>query len=225
MQVKVARHAGFCFGVERAIDIVKKASEENNNVVTFGPIIHNPQVVSDLESKGVSTIKSLDEVDAGMSVVIRSHGIEKQEALYLEKNAGKVIDAACPFVQKAQKAAEKLSKECDYIVILGEADHPEVKGIISYIDIDYKVIENINEIDDLEFKEKYGFLAQTTQNQDVFKEIENMLKRKFNKLVILGGGAKNKYLNDLIRKICDLKVETYPYECSALGNLLSQIED
>ena len=184
MQVKVARHAGFCFGVERAIDIVKKASEENNNVVTFGPIIHNPQVVSDLESKGVSTIKSLDEVDAGMSVVIRSHGIEKQEALYLEKNAGKVIDAACPFVQKAQKAAEKLSKECDYIVILGEADHPEVKGIISYIDIDYKVIENINEIDDLEFKEKYGFLAQTTQNQDVFKEIENMLKSKCNELVV-----------------------------------------
>ena len=166
MQVKVARHAGFCFGVERAIDIVKKASEENNNVVTFGPIIHNPQVVSDLESKGVSTIKSLDEVDAGMSVVIRSHGIEKQEALYLEKNAGKVIDAACPFVQK------------------GEADHPEVKGIISYIDIDYKVIENINEIDDLEFKEKYGFLAQTTQNQDVFKEIENMLKSKCNELVV-----------------------------------------
>lgn len=184
MQVKVARHAGFCFGVERAIDIVKKASEENNNVVTFGPIIHNPQVVSDLESKGVSTIKSLDEVDDNMSVVIRSHGIEKQEALYLEKNAGKVIDAACPFVQKAQKAAEKLSKECDFIVILGEADHPEVKGIISYIDIDYKVIENINEIDDLEFKEKYGFLAQTTQNQDVFKEIENMLKSKCNELVV-----------------------------------------
>lgn len=184
MQVKVARHAGFCFGVERAIYIVKKASEENNNVVTFGPIIHNPQVVSDLESKGVSTIKSLDEVDDNMSVVIRSHGIEKQEALYLEKNAGKVIDAACPFVQKAQKAAEKLSKECDFIVILGEADHPEVKGIISYIDIDYKVIENINEIDDLEFKEKYGFLAQTTQNQDVFKEIENMLKSKCNELVV-----------------------------------------
>ena len=150
MQVKVARHAGFCFGVERAIDIVKKASEENSNVVTFGPIIHNPQVVSDLASKGVSTIKSLEEVDAGMSVVIRSHGIEKQEALYLEKNAGKVIDAACPFVQKAQKAAEKLSRDCDYIVILGEADHPEVKGIISYIDIDYKVIETVDEAEALE---------------------------------------------------------------------------
>lgn len=184
MQILVARHAGFCFGVERAIDIVKKASEENDNVVTFGPIIHNPQVVNDLAAKGVSTIKSLDEVKKNMSVVIRSHGIEKKEALYLEETAGKVIDAACPFVQKAQKAAGELSKKCDYIVILGEQEHPEVKGIISYIDIDYKVIEKADEVENLPYKKTYGFLAQTTQNQEVFKSVEQLLRNKCDELIV-----------------------------------------
>lgn len=184
MQILVARHAGFCFGVERAIDIVKKASEENDNVVTFGPIIHNPQVVNDLAAKGVSTIKSLDEVKKNMSVVIRSHGIEKKEALYLEETAGKVIDAACPFVQKAQKAAGELSKKCDYIVILGEQEHPEVKGIISYIDIDYKVIEKADEVENLPYIKTYGFLAQTTQNQEVFKSVEQLLRNKCDELII-----------------------------------------
>lgn len=184
MQILVAHHAGFCFGVERAIDIVKKASEENDNVVTFGPIIHNPQVVNDLAAKGVSTIKSLDEVKKNMSVVIRSHGIEKKEALYLEETAGKVIDAACPFVQKAQKAAGELSKKCDYIVILGEQEHPEVKGIISYIDIDYKVIEKADEVENLPYKKTYGFLAQTTQNQEVFKSVEQLLRNKCDELII-----------------------------------------
>lgn len=184
MQIIVARHAGFCFGVERAIDIVKKASEENDNVVTFGPIIHNPQVVSDLASKGVSTIKSLNEVDNNMSVVIRSHGIEKKEALFLEERAGKVIDAACPFVQKAQKAAGELSKKCDFIVILGEQEHPEVKGIVSYIDIDYKVIEKAEEVENLPYKKTYGFLAQTTQNKEVFKNVEQLLRNKCDELIV-----------------------------------------
>ena len=101
-----------------------------------------------IKEKGETPIiKTLDEVSDDMSVVIRSHGIERQEANYLSKNAGNVVDAACPFVKKAQKAAEKLSKSCDFIVILGEADHPEVKGIVSYIDIPYKVIENADEIE------------------------------------------------------------------------------
>lgn len=184
MQVIIAHHAGFCFGVERAIDIVKKATDENSNVVTFGPIIHNPQVVSDLESKGISTIKSLDDVGKDMSVVIRSHGIEKQEAVYLSENAGKVIDAACPFVQKAQKAAGELSKKCDYIIILGEQEHPEVKGIVSYIDIDYKIIDKAEEIDSLPYKKTYGLLAQTTQNKDVFLQVEKALKSKCDELIV-----------------------------------------
>lgn len=184
MQIIVARHAGFCFGVERAIDIVRNASDENDNVVTFGPIIHNPQVVNDLAEKGVSTINSLDEVKKDMSVVVRSHGIEKKEALFLEKSAGKVIDAACPFVKKAQKAAEELSKKCDYIIILGEQEHPEVKGIISYINIDYKVIEKAEEIENLPYKKMYGFLAQTTQNQQVFKSVEQLLRNKCDELIV-----------------------------------------
>ena len=184
MEIIVARHAGFCFGVERAIDIVKDAAKEYNHVVTFGPIIHNPQVVGELKEAGVATIKSLDEVSKDMSVVIRSHGIERTEAEYLAENAGNVVDAACPFVKKAQIAAARLSKSCDYIVILGESDHPEVKGIVSYIDIPYKVIESAEEASALEYVEKYGFLAQTTQNIGIFENAVEKLKHKCSELSI-----------------------------------------
>lgn len=182
MEIIVARHAGFCFGVERAIDIAKHTAEEYTNVVTYGPIIHNPQVVEDLERDGITSVKGLDNVDSSMSVVIRSHGIEREEADALKKKAGTVIDASCPFVQKAQKSAEKLSKESEYIIILGEADHPEVKGIVSYITGGYKVIEKAEEIDNLPFRESYGFLAQTTQNSKVFEEAVKRLGSKCNKL-------------------------------------------
>ena len=184
MEIIVARHAGFCFGVERAIDIVKDAAKEYNHVVTFGPIIHNPQVVGELKEAGVATIKSLDEVSKDMSVVIRSHGIERTEAEYLAENAGNVVDAACPFVKKAQIAAARLSKSCDYIVILGESDHPEVKGIVSYIDIPYKVIESAEEASALDYVEKYGFLAQTTQSISIFESAAEKLKAKCSELVI-----------------------------------------
>lgn len=184
MEIIVARHAGFCFGVERAIDIVKDAAKEYNHVVTFGPIIHNPQVVGELKEAGVATIKSLDEVSKDMSVVIRSHGIERTEAEYLAENAGNVVDAACPFVKKAQIAAARLSKSCDYIVILWESDHPEVKGIVSYIDIPYKVIESAEEADALDYMEKYGFLAQTTQSISIFENAVEKLKHKCSELAI-----------------------------------------
>lgn len=184
MEIIVARHAGFCFGVERAIDIAKKTSEEYDNVVTYGPIIHNPQVVEDLRREGITSIKGLNDVDSNMSVVIRSHGIEKEESEALKQSAGAVIDASCPFVQKAQKSAEKLSNKCDFIIILGEADHPEVKGIVSYINCGYKVIESADEVDNLEYRQSYGFLAQTTQNSGVFEETTKRLEKKCDNLYV-----------------------------------------
>ena len=114
---------------------------------------------------------------------------EEGEGRFQVRNArfsitGKVIDAACPFVQKAQKAAGELSKKCDFIVILGEQEHPEVKGIVSYIDIDYKVIEKAEEVENLPYKKTYGFLAQTTQNQEVFKNVEHLLRNKCDELIV-----------------------------------------
>lgn len=184
MEVIVAKYAGFCFGVERAIDIVKDAAKQYDHIVTFGPIIHNPQVVSQLKNAGIDTITSLDNVSKDMSVVIRSHGIEKQEAKYLLENAGHTIDATCPFVRKVQKAASRLSKDCDFIVILGEADHPEVKGITSYIDVPYKIIESAEDTKTLENIEKYGLLAQTTQNINIFEQVREKLQTKCKELVV-----------------------------------------
>lgn len=183
MEVLVAKHAGFCFGVERAIDIVKDAAEKHEKVVTFGPIIHNPQVVSELAEKGVCSIKGLEDIKPDMAVIIRSHGIEKQISEALEEKSHSVIDASCPFVRKAQKAAEELSDKCGYVVILGESDHPEVKGIISYIKSDYTVIESIDDIDKLPPLDSCGFLAQTTQNNRLFSEIAEKLKDRCGNLV------------------------------------------
>lgn len=183
MEILVARHAGFCFGVERAIDIVNSTADKGGKIATFGPIIHNPQVVNDLADKGVKPISNIDEVSKDTSIIIRSHGIEKQVSEELKEKSGQVIDATCPFVLKAQTAAKELSEQCDKVIILGESDHPEVKGIISYITGSYIVIEKVEDVAELEFCNKYGFVAQTTQNQALFKEISDILKTKCNELV------------------------------------------
>ena len=183
MEILVARHAGFCFGVERAIDIVESAADSGEQIATFGPIIHNPQVVNNFASKGICSVNNMDEINKDTAVIVRSHGIEKQVFEKLKEKSKQVIDATCPFVQKAQKAASELSKSCDKVIILGESDHPEVKGIISYINGDYIVIEKLEDVIDFEFQERYGFVAQTTQNQEVFKAIAEVLATKCNELL------------------------------------------
>ena len=209
MEIMVARYAGFCFGVERAIDIVKDAAKEYSSVVTFGPIIHNPQVVGELKDAGVATVKSLDEVSKDMSVVIRSHGIERKEAEFLIENAGNVVDAACPFVKKAQRAAARLSKSCDYIVILGESDHPEVKGIVSYIDIPYKTTQSISifEKSAEKLKQKCSELSiarticsATEKRQEAAIEVAS----KVEVMIVVGGknSANTTRLYHLCKEIC-----------------------
>ena len=182
MEVIIAEHSGFCFGVERAIDIVLQASKDSSHVATFGPIIHNPQVVEGLEKMGVNVIHSTSEVQDNMNVVIRSHGVEKSVKESIIENAAEVTDATCPFVEKAQKQAEIFSQECDAIVVLGEKEHPEVKGIISFSEGEYFVVADVEEASNLPFRKKYGFLAQTTQNNEIFKKISAILRSKCEEL-------------------------------------------
>lgn len=164
--------------MERAINIVEtEAARAKSPVATFGPIIHNPQVVADFEKTGVKRI-NLPEETCGASVIIRSHGIEKTVREQLIKKAERVIDATCPFVLKAQKAAAGLSKNCQSIVIFGEKDHPEVQSIVSYAEVECFIVAGIPEAEKLPFRESYGFLAQTTQNNEIFLKISDIIKDK-----------------------------------------------
>lgn len=183
MEVIIADYSGFCFGVERAIDIVEKSSKDGK-VATFGPIIHNPQVVNSLEKRGVTVVKDIDSISSDTNIVIRSHGVEKSVKKDIEEKSSKVTDATCPFVLKAHEQAELLSKECDAVVILGEINHPEVKGIVSYTTKESFVISSIKEAEELPFRKKYGFLAQTTQNNEIFLKISDIIKNRCNEIVV-----------------------------------------
>lgn len=185
MEIFIADFSGFCFGVERALKIVDEEASLGGHVVTLGPIIHNPQVVAALERKGVKAVNTAEETNRDTSVIIRSHGVEKNVLKTLSSTAGKVIDATCPFVLKAQKAAENLSDECDAVVILGESHHPEVQSIISYTSGEYFVIASIEEAEKLPYRKKYGFLAQTTQNNEIFLKISDIIKNRCEKLTLV----------------------------------------
>ncbi len=129
MKITVAKTAGFCFGVDRAVNMVYKLGNENKNVSTLGPIIHNPQVVDSLSQKGVKIINNLDECSKDDLIVIRSHGVSKKVYDYFDSNNINFVDATCPFVSKIHKIVAKKSKEGYYVLIAGDKNHPEIVGI------------------------------------------------------------------------------------------------
>ena len=137
MQVTLAKSAGFCFGVKRAVDQVYQEAEHSRMpVYTFGPIIHNETVVKDLEEKGVYAIGGIEELKhlpKGI-VVIRSHGVSKEIYEKIETEGFRIVDATCPFVLKIHRFAEDYSKKGYHILIIGNASHPEVEGIKGWSD-------------------------------------------------------------------------------------------
>lgn len=171
MQIIITQNAGFCFGVERATKIAFDASKQlNGDIYTLGPIIHNPQVVESLEKEGVVAKKSIDEIESG-TVILRSHGVTADVLKMAEEKNLKTLDATCPFVKKAQKTVKKLSEEGYTVLIVGDANHPEVQGIVSYADGDVYVAGTVEELKKLPNVDKLGIVAQTTQSQDNFNQI------------------------------------------------------
>ena len=179
MRVILAEHAGFCFGVKRAINTAAETAKKMKaDVFTYGPIIHNPQVVEKFEKEGVHPVKDIKKVKAGSSIIIRTHGVSpKQEKEFLKKSL-KVTDATCPFVKKAQKLAAKLAGEGYKVVILGEAEHPEVKGILGYTNNKATVVGNPKEVRKIKNCAKLGIVVQTTQSMRNFLETVSALLDK-----------------------------------------------
>ncbi len=184
MKVTIAEYAGFCFGVERAIKIVSDTAKVDRDVFTYGPLIHNPQVVKDLAEAGVAVKDSLAEITPEMAVIVRTHGMAADELDALKKRTKKVIDATCPFVLNAQASAKNLSERGFSVVVVGEADHPEVRGIVSYVQGECTVVASADEAVKLPRKDKYGVVAQTTQNKDAYQGVIDVLRGKCGELEV-----------------------------------------
>ncbi len=170
MDIVLAKSAGFCFGVKRATQMAFDASSQHERIHSLGPLIHSPQVVEQLEQQGVRVCKQVAEIPDG-AVVVRSHGITADEMQDIDEKQLEVIDATCPFVKKAQEYAEKLSADGYLVVLVGEADHPEVQGIFSYAKGEAVVVTSAEEVESLPSNRKIGIVAQTTQPFENLQEI------------------------------------------------------
>jgi len=183
MKLKIMENSGFCFGVRRAIDIAKNATKKYEKVVTLGPIIHNPQMVEYLRKKGLRYVNNISEIN-DEAVVIRSHGITYDDYKKLKNMDVKIVDATCPIVKKAQKFAQKLTKEGYQLVVLGDKYHPEVEALLSYVDDSCIVVADID--NDLELNnDKVGLIAQTTQSETKFEQLAYKLISKTYELRIV----------------------------------------
>ncbi len=171
MKILIAKNAGFCFGVKRAINIAVDCEDDGGNIYTLGPIIHNPQVVKQLaESSNVTPKESIDEMTKG-TVILRSHGVKAQELVKAKDKGLNVVDATCPFVKKTQDYVKSLSDEGYTVVVVGEKEHPEVQGIVSYSKGEVIVASTVDELKGLNYRKKIGIVAQTTQSQKRLEEI------------------------------------------------------
>ena len=185
MEVIRAKTAGFCFGVKRAVDTVyeqlEKASE-STTIYTYGPIIHNEEVVKDMKQKGIIVLQSEAELDALTegTVIIRSHGVEK--AIYDKLNAKgiKIVDATCPFVKKIHRIVELKSNEGYHVIVVGDPKHPEVEGIVGWCPGPVTVLETPEQAENFVKTEgeKLCIVSQTTYNYNKFQYIVEIFEKK-----------------------------------------------
>jgi 4-hydroxy-3-methylbut-2-enyl diphosphate reductase len=182
LQVIRAAKAGFCFGVQRAIDIAESTAM-TSVTASLGPLIHNQQVVESLAKQGIKVIDSVEEAESGQTVIIRSHGVEPAVYAQLADKGVAVADATCPFVQKAQRLAAE-SAQVGQVVVVGDRQHPEVRGILGWAGKQAIPVGNIAEARDLPSYSVLAVLAQTTQNEDDFLEIVAELRKHAAQLTV-----------------------------------------
>ena len=189
MEIVKAKTAGFCFGVKRAVDKVydeiarEEQEKSGGKIYTFGPIIHNDEVIRDFEEKGVAVIRTLEELETlheGV-VIIRSHGVAKSVYQIIENHGMQLVDATCPFVKKIHNIVEQASTKGEYLVIVGNPTHPEVEGIVGWVHGDgVVVVQSVQEAYDFEatYRQKISIVSQTTFNYNKFKEIVDIISKK-----------------------------------------------
>lgn len=188
MHVKVATSRGFCFGVEDAIEIAEAAVDRfgAGNVVALGPVIHNKQVVSKLEEAGLNQSGELETIPQEKAVLIRSHGASPETMKRAVDRGLQVVDATCVLVKRAQNVVKQLHEEGYHVVMIGDPDHPEVRGVIGYAP-NVTVIDHDSDLEDaLPYRERLGIVAQTTHSPEhVADMIAKILKRPYREVKIV----------------------------------------
>ncbi|MBO5284057.1 MAG: 4-hydroxy-3-methylbut-2-enyl diphosphate reductase [Lachnospiraceae bacterium] len=185
MEVRLATSAGFCFGVKRAVDTVYEQLQTGKTIYTYGPIVHNEEVVKELAEKGVRVIESRQELEglpdrrAG-TVIIRAHGVPWEVQRCMEQKGWEVIDATCPFVKRIHKIVEERSSRGEHILVVGSPSHPEVEGIVGWCRGPVEVLESIEEAEKYVPPEgkKLTLVAQTTFNYNKFQHIVEIFEKK-----------------------------------------------
>lgn len=180
MKIQVSQYAGFCFGVNRALKIVFDILDKAERPIQMlGNLVHNEEVVKKLKNKGIKVINSLDQVEKGV-LIITAHGIDPKIINQAKKKGLKVVDTTCPMVLKVHQLAKVLAKEGRKIILFGDKDHIEVKGINGAINNQAVIIDSLEKAKSINFKseEKIGFISQTTQNVEEFEKIAEVIKSK-----------------------------------------------
>ena len=189
-RIILAETAGFCFGVNRAVDMVEKLLDDGKRVATLGPIIHNPQLVEELGKRGARIVESPDEVEHGEVLVLRSHGVARCVTQRASELGLTVADATCPFVAKIHKIVAAASAEGRTVLIAGDAAHKEVEGIIGHCEGECFVFGNTEDLDNLEKLGKISsetaltVVSQTTFNLDLWKKCQKILKKHYTNAII-----------------------------------------
>jgi len=182
MEIVLAKNAGFCFGVKRATQMAFEAAAEHEQICSLGPLIHSPQVVKELTEQGIKVVDNVEDIPSG-SVIIRSHGVTAEEMSKVQKSSLTVVDATCPFVKKTQEYAVRLSEDGYTVVIVGEVEHPEVQGIVSYSGkAVVHVVANAEQAAALPRMKKVGLVAQTTQLYENLRDIMDVCLAKSQEL-------------------------------------------
>ena len=182
MDIKLAEHTGFCFGVRRAVDTVYEQVKTGKTIYTYGPIVNNEEVVRELGQMGVQVLGSreeLEKLETG-SVIIRAHGVSEEIYRLLEEKGLECIDATCPFVKRIHRIVEQESIEGSHIVVIGNAGHPEVEGIVGWCKGDVTVLEEPEDAEKFvpPFGKKLCVVAQTTYNYNKFHYIVEIFDKK-----------------------------------------------
>ncbi len=208
MKVIVAKTAGYCYGVDRAVNILENACTETSKIYTLGPIIHNPDVIDKFKGKGVEIADNITDNLSNSTVVIRSHGVSSSVIDELNCKNAQIIDATCPFVKKIHNIVEKFSKMSYNILIVGDENHPEVKGILGWCKSDAFVINKKEQIKEIEFtSDKLCVVSQTTFEKHIWNEIKTFLSSSYPHAeifdTICDSTEQRQLETEQLSKICD----------------------
>lgn len=207
MEITIARTAGFCWGVRRTVNKVLETIDEGRaRVATLGPVIHNPQTIEKFESRGVKVYDQVEKVPDGTTLVIRTHGAVIPQQNLAKERGLEVIDGTCPYVKFPQVMAQRLSRDGYHLIIVGDENHAEIKGVASYAEGPYTILRTGEPIPDLPGVKKVAVISQTTNDATYFKQIVGEASLRFREVravntICYDTGERQTEVRELCRKV------------------------